>query len=66
MIGTPGTGKSHTLAQKRGLGGVRLMISDQYAGLVKALERCFQGAGHQRCRVYFARNLLAHVPKGSA
>ena len=27
------------------------------------MRRCFQGAGHQRCRVHFARNLLAHVPK---
>ncbi|MBN4678801.1 transposase, partial [Pandoraea nosoerga] len=26
----------------------------------------FQGAGHQRCRVHFARNLLAHVPKDKA
>lgn len=42
------------------------MISDQHAGLVKALKRCFQGAGHQRCRVHFARNLLAHVPKDKA
>jgi transposase-like protein len=25
-----------------------------------------QGAAHQRCRVYFARNLLAHVPKTHA
>ena len=39
-------------------------FSDQHAGLVKALRRSFQGAGHQRCRVHFARNLLAHVPKG--
>jgi putative transposase len=49
--------------KKRGLGGVRLVISDQHAGLVAALRRSFQGAGHQRCRVHFARNLLAHVPK---
>jgi transposase-like protein len=47
----------------RGLGGVRLVISDQHAGLVAALRRAFQGAGHQRCRVHFARNLLALVPK---
>jgi transposase-like protein len=47
----------------RGLGGVRLVISDQHAGLVAALRRSFQGAAHQRCRVHFARNLLAHVPK---
>ncbi|EME67340.1 putative transposase [Rhodococcus ruber BKS 20-38] len=49
--------------KKRGLSGVRLVISDQHAGLVAALRRSFQGAGHQRCRVHFARNLLAHVPK---
>jgi putative transposase len=48
----------------RGLSGVRLVISDQHAGLVAALRRCFQGASHQRCRVHFIRNLLAHIPKG--
>jgi transposase-like protein len=47
----------------RGLGGVRLVISDQHAGLVAALRRVFQGSSHQRCRVHFARNLLALVPK---
>jgi transposase-like protein len=52
-----------TELKKRGLGGVRLVISDQHAGLVAALRRSFQGAAHQRCRVHFARNLLAHVPK---
>ena len=49
--------------RQRGLDGVRLVISDQHAGLVAALRRSFQGAGHQRCRVHFARNLLALVPK---
>ncbi len=43
---------------------MRLVISDQHAGLVAAIRRCFQGAGHQRCRVHFARNLLANIPKG--
>lgn len=47
----------------RGLGGVRLVISDQHAGLVAALRRAFQGSSHQRCRVHFARNLLTLVPK---
>jgi transposase-like protein len=47
----------------RGLSGVRLVISDQHAGLVAALTRAFQGSAHQRCRVHFARNLLALVPK---
>src|SRR4051794_8144048 len=39
----------------RGLAGVRLVISDQHAGLVAALRRCFQGAVHQRCRVHWTR-----------
>ena len=51
-----------SLRQRR-LGGVRLVISDQHAGLVAALKRAFQGSSHQRCRVHFARNLLALVPK---
>src|SRR4249919_1521667 len=49
--------------KRRGLAGVRLVISDQHGGLVAALKRSFQGAAHQRCRVHFARNLLALVPK---
>jgi putative transposase len=55
-----------TSLRQRGLGGVRLVISDQHSGLVAALRRCFQGVAHQRCRVHFARNLLAHVPKAQA
>jgi putative transposase len=47
----------------RGVTGVKLVISDQHAGLVAALRRCFQGAAHQRCRVHFARNMLALIPK---
>jgi putative transposase len=47
----------------RGLGGVKLVISDQHAGLVAAINKSFQGASHQRCRVHFARNLLSLVPR---
>jgi putative transposase len=43
----------------RGLDGVRLVISDAHAGLVKAIRRCFQNASWQRCRVHAMRNLLA-------
>ena len=39
------------------------VISDQHAGLVAALRRSFHRASHQRCRVHFAPNLLALVPK---
>jgi transposase-like protein len=49
--------------KSRGLGGVRLVISDAHSGLLAALRRSFQGAGHQRCRVHFARNLLGLVPR---
>ena len=49
--------------KERGLHGTQLVISDQHAGLVAALRRILQGASHQRCRVHFARNLLALVPK---
>ena len=55
-----------TSLKKRGLAGVKLVVSDQHAGLVAALKRSFQGCAHQRCRVHFARNLLAHVPKSHA
>ena len=51
---------------QRGLAGVQLAISDQHSGLVAALKRSFQGSAHQRCRVHFARNLLAHVAKTHA
>jgi putative transposase len=46
----------------RGLTGVKLVISDAHAGLVKAIGRCFQGAAWQRCRVHAMRNLRAAAP----
>jgi putative transposase len=49
----------------RGLGGVKLVMSDAHAGLKKAIGTVFQGASWQRCRVHFMRNVLAVVPKGS-
>jgi len=47
----------------RGLAGVRLVISDAHAGLCASIRKCFSGASWQRCRVHYARNLLAKVPK---
>jgi len=49
--------------KKRGLGGVRLVISDAHEGLKAAIRRCFQGASWQRCGVHYARNLLSVVPR---
>jgi putative transposase len=45
----------------RGLHGVRLVTSDDHAGLRAAIARHFQGAGWQRCQVHFARNLQGRV-----
>ena len=44
----------------RGLRGVKLVIADDHKGLRAAARRVFN-AGLQRCRVHWARNLLAHV-----
>jgi len=49
----------------RGLGGVKLVITDAHTGLKKAINTVLQGAGWQRCRVHFMRNVLAVIPKGS-
>jgi transposase-like protein len=49
--------------KERGLGGVKLVISDAHVGLTKAIQRQLQGCVWQRCRVHFARNLLQRVPK---
>ena len=38
------------------------MISDAHEGLRLVITRVL-GAGWQRCRVYWMRNALAHVPK---
>lgn len=47
---------------RRGLRGVKLVISDDHKGLKAAVTRIL-GATWQRCRVHFARNLLAHAGK---
>jgi putative transposase len=51
--------------KRRGLAGVRLVISDAHEGLKAAIVKNFQGSSWQRCRVHFARNVLAKVPKAS-
>ncbi len=47
----------------RGLGGVRLVFSDAHAELKASIAKGFTGASWQRCRVHYARNLLATVPQ---
>ncbi len=45
---------------------MQLVISDHHLGLKAAIAAVFIGAGWQRCRVHFMRNVLARVPKASA
>lgn len=45
--------------KQRGLQGVRYVVSDDHAGLVKAIGRHFQGTVWQRCQVHFVRNALS-------
>ena len=43
----------------RGLGGVRLAISDEHQGLKAAITRIL-GSPWQRCTVHFVRNMAGH------
>ena len=47
---------------RRGLRGVKLVISDAHEGLKAAVARVLH-ASWQRCRVHFMRNVLAHAGK---
>ena len=47
---------------RRGLKGVKLVISDAHEGLKAAISRVLR-ATWQRCRVHWMRNALAYVPK---
>jgi transposase-like protein len=49
--------------KERGLTGVRYIVSDHHAGLVKAIGRQFQGILWQRCQVHFLRNIRSMVSK---
>ena len=47
---------------RRGLRGVKLVISDAHEGLKAAISKVLN-ATWQRCRVHFMRNVLAHAGK---
>ena len=47
---------------RRGLRGVKLVISDAHEGIKAAVSKIFT-ATWQRCRVHFMRNALAHAGK---
>lgn len=49
--------------RQRGLQGVELVVSDDHAGLRKAIAEVLPEAVWQRCYVHFLRNALDHLPR---
>lgn len=49
--------------RKRGVTGVRCVVSDDHEGLVQAIAEVFQGAAWQRCIVHLERNVAGWFPK---
>lgn len=47
----------------RGLGGVKYVVSDENAGLRKALSENFQNIITHRCQVHFMRNFIGKLAK---
>ena len=48
---------------ERGLGGVKLLISDDHAGLKAAREARFPGVPWQRCQFHLQQNAAPYVPR---
>ena len=49
--------------RKRGMSGVQLVISDDHAGLVRAVREVMIGAGWQRCIAHLERNVIDRVKR---
>ena len=49
--------------QARGMRGVKLVVSDDHAGLKAARQAAMPGVPWQRCQFHTIQNALAHVPK---
>ena len=49
--------------RKRGVTGVRCVVSNDHEGLVQAIAEVFQGAAWQRCIVHLERNVAGWFPK---
>lgn len=50
---------------ERGMKGVRLIVSDDHAGIGAAREALFPGVPWQRCQFHLAQNAMAYVPRMS-
>jgi putative transposase len=51
--------------QARGLHGVRMVVSDDHAGLREALKARLSGVPWQRCQFHLMRNAMAFVPRSA-
>jgi transposase-like protein len=51
--------------KKRGLHGLKMITSDDHAGLKSALESVFPSVPWQRCQVHLQRNAIPYVPRVS-
>jgi putative transposase len=49
--------------KRRGLSGVEFVVSDDHAGLKKAISEVLTEAAWQRCYVHFLRNALDYLPR---
>jgi len=49
--------------QERGLYGVKLVVSDNHAGLKAARHATMPGIPWQRCQFHTSQNAMAHIPK---
>ncbi|MDP6580675.1 MAG: IS256 family transposase, partial [Vicinamibacterales bacterium] len=49
--------------KERGLSGVEFCVSDDHAGLKKAIAEVLPEAAWQRCYVHFLRNALDYLPR---
>ena len=49
--------------KERGLGGVRLIVSDKCLGLVESAAEAYPDADWQRCVVHWYRNIFKDVPR---
>ena len=59
----PTWGELFGTLKARGLKGVLLVTSDEHKGLLKALQRHFQGVRWQHCQTHFQRNVRDLVPR---
>ena len=49
--------------KKRGLSGVEFVVTDDHAGLRRAIQELLPEAAWQRCYVHFLRNALDYLPR---